>query len=305
MFRELPGEGVKNEIEAHIAEAVKSIAGEGVVPKLAVMRAGDDDSQEYYEAAIQRQSGEYGIETQAIRFTENVSQALFEATLQAINGDESVHGIIMLRPLPDGLDSERLRRMINPAKDVDAITDYSIAEMFMGREDAFCSCTAEACLEMMRYYGIDPAGKKVTILGRSKTVGKPLALMLIHKNATVTVCHSATPEEDMEAACRNADIVILATGLTQGFGSRYFRDGQIILDVGTGTGKDGKMHGDLDIEEIMESGKINDLTYTPVPGGLGMVTTAVLLRNIIRAARRAADSGKGSGKGIISLQEMM
>ena len=121
----------------------------------------------------------------------------------------------------------------------------------------------------------------------------------------MTVCHSATPEEDMEAACRNSDIVILATGLTQGFGSRYFRDGQIILDVGTGTGRDGKMHGDLDIEEIMESGKINDLTYTPVPGGLGMVTTAVLLRNVIRAARRAADSGKGSGKGIISLQEMM
>ena len=142
-------------------------------------------------------------------------------------------------------------------------------------------------MEVMHHYGIDPSGKKVTIVGRSLTVGKPLAIMMLNENATITVCHSRTPEEDQIAACRNADIVVLATGRTLGYGSRYFRDGQIILDVGTGTGSDGKMHGDLDIDEIMRTGTITDLTYTPVPGGIGKVTTTLLLRNIIKAARKS------------------
>ncbi len=286
MFRELPGDGVKKEIDAYISESVKSFTDEGIVPKLAVIRAGDDDGQKYYENAILRQSNEYGIETQAINFTSNIGQALIEVTLQAINEDESVHGIILLRPLPEGINSEKLRTMLNPAKDVDAITDISIAELFAGKEDAFFACTAEACMEVMRYHGIDPAGRKVTILGRSLTVGKPLAIMMLNADATVTVCHSRTPEEDQIKACRDADIVVLATGRTQGYGSKYFRDGQVVLDVGTGTGKDGKMHGDLDIEEIRESGEISDLAYTPVPGGIGRVTTAILLRNIIKAAKK-------------------
>ena len=286
MFRELPGDGVKKEIDAYIRKSVGKFTDEGIVPKLAVIRAGDDDGQKCYESAILRQSNAYGIDTQAINFTSNIGQALIEVTLQAINEDESVHGIILLRPLPDGINSERLRTMLNPDKDVDAITDISIAELFAGKEDAFFACTAEACMEVMRYNGIDPAGKKVTILGRSLTVGKPLAIMMLNADATVTVCHSRTPEEDQIAACRNADIVVLATGRTQSYGSKYFRDGQIILDVGTGTGRDGKMHGDLDIEEIKETGEISDLTYTPVPGGIGRVTTAILLRNIIKAAKK-------------------
>ena len=261
MFRELPGDGVKKEIDAYISESVKSFAAEGIVPKLAVIRAGDDDGQKYYENAILRQSNEYGIETQAINFTSNIGQALVEVTLQAVNEDESVHGIILLRPLPGGINGEKLRTMLNPAKDVDAITDISIAELFAGKE-------------------------KVTIHGGSLTVGKPLAIMMLNSDATVTVCHSRTPEEDQIKACRDADIIVLATGRTQGYGSRYFRDGQVILDVGTGTGRDGKMHGDLDIEEIMESGEISDLAYTPVPGGIGRVTTAILLRNIIKAAKK-------------------
>ncbi len=286
MFRELPGDGVKQEIEAYIKESVKSFAGEGIVPKLAVIRAGEDDGQKYYENAILRQSAGYGIETQAINFSSNIGQALIEVTLQAVNEDESVHGIILLRPLPSGINSEKLRVMLNPSKDVDAITDISIAELFAGKEDAFFACTAEACMEVMRYHEIDPAGRKVTILGRSLTVGKPLAIMMLNADATVTICHSRTPEEDQIKACRDADIVVLATGRTQGYGSKYFRDGQIILDVGTGTGRDGKMHGDLDLEEIKASGEINELTYTPVPGGIGRVTTAILLRNIIKAAKK-------------------
>jgi methylenetetrahydrofolate dehydrogenase (NADP+)/methenyltetrahydrofolate cyclohydrolase len=145
-------------------------------------------------------------------------------------------------------------------------------------------------MEVLKYYGISPEGKKVTIIGRSQTVGKPLAIMMLNSNATVTICHSKTPPDDQISASRNADIVVLATGLTQGFGPEYFRDGQIILDVGTGTGRDGRMHGDLDLDEIIQSGKITDLTYTPVPGGIGRVTTAILLRNIIKAAEKESDT---------------
>lgn len=286
LFRELHGDPVKKEIEDYIIRSVKSYVDRGIVPKLAVIRAGDDSGQVYYENAILRQSKAYGIETQAINFTSNISQALIDVTLQAVNEDEGIHGIIMLRPFPEHIDEEKLRIMLKPTKDVDAITDISIAELFAGKEDAFYACTAEACMEMMHYHGISASGKKVTIFGRSLTVGKPLAIMMLNDNATITVCHSRTPEEDQIAACKNADIVVLATGMTQGYGSRYFRDGQIVLDVGTGTGRDGKMHGDLDIDEIRETGEITDLTYTPVPGGIGRVTTAILLRNIIKAAQK-------------------
>lgn len=286
MFIELHGDAVKEKIEEYIIRSVEEYKGRGIVPKLAVIRAGEDSGQQYYENAILKQSAAYGIETQAINFTSNISQALIDVTLQAVNEDEGIHGIIMLRPLPASIDGEKLRTMLNPAKDVDAITDISIAELFTGKEDAFFACTAEACMEVMHHYDIDPAGRKVTIVGRSLTVGKPLAIMMLNEDATITVCHSKTPKEDQIKACRDADIVVLATGMTQGYGTEYFRDGQIVLDVGTGTGRDGKMHGDLDIEEIKEKGEITDLTYTPVPGGIGRVTTALLLRNIIKAARR-------------------
>lgn len=284
MFKELYGDVVQENIETYIKSAVTDFRQRGIVPKLAVIRAGEDSGQQYYETAILRQSAEYGIETQAIRFTSNISQALIDVTLQAVNEDEGVHGIIMLRPLPEGIDEEKLRKMLNPSKDVDAITDISIAELFSGKKDAFYACTAEACMEILDHYGIDPAGKKVTIIGRSLTVGKPLAIMMLNRDATITVCHSKTPGEDLLRASREADIVVLATGKTQTYGSEYFRDGQVILDVGTGTGKDGRMHGDLDIDEIKEKGEITDLAYTPVPGGIGGVTTAILLRNIIKAA---------------------
>ncbi len=290
MFTELYGDPVKKDIENYIITSVKSYNEKGISPKLAVVRAGEDSGQMYYEHAILKQSKAYGIETQAINFTGTINQALMDVTVQAINEDESVHGIILLRPFPEHIDEEKIRKMLRPEKDVDAITDISIAELFTGKKEAFFACTAEACMEVLEYYGIDVSGKKVTIVGRSLTVGKPLAIMMLNKNATITVCHSRTPEEDQLKACRDADIVVLATGRTQGYGTKYFRNGQIVLDVGTGTGEDGKMHGDLNIDEIKETGEITDMTYTPVPGGIGRVTTALLLRNIIKASNKLPET---------------
>ena len=305
MFRELTVDGVKKELDDNIRESVRRFAELDIVPKLAVIRAGDDDGQTFYENAIMRQSRNFGIETQSISFPHNANQALLEVALRAVNEDESVHGVILLRPFPDNIDGERLRTMLNPEKDVDAITDISMADLFVGKEDAFFACTAEACMEIVRYHGIELAGKKVTVLGRSITVGKPIAMMMLARNATVTICHSGTSQEDTVKACKNADLVVLATGRTGKFGSEYFRDGQIILDVGTGTGADGKMHGDLNIEELKAGGEISDLTYTPVPGGIGRVTTSILLRNIIKAAGKAADDKSAKQTALMSLMEMM
>ena len=286
MFNILSGDPVKQVIENEITTSIQRLKLSGTHPKLAVIRAGEDPGQLYYEEAIIRASETYGIETQLINFSSAVSQAYLEIALQAVNADDEVHGIILLRPFPDHINEENLRQMLSPEKDVDAITDISIAEAVVAKKETFFACTAEACIELMKFYNIELEGKKVTIIGRSLTVGKPLALMLMNRNATVTICHSRTPEEDQIFACRNADVVVLATGRTQCYGPEYFRDGQIVIDVGAGAGKDGKMQGDLNIEKIRESGTLNDLSYTPVPGGIGSVTTLMLLRNIIKAASK-------------------
>lgn len=286
MFTELVGEPVRQAIEKEITESVKEFKSKGVNPKLAILRAGGDTGQIFYENAILKAAEDLGVLTQTIAFSDDTTQAYMEVAVQAFNADDEIHGIILLRPFPDHIDEERIRRLLNPSKDVDAVTDNSIARTVNGKSDLFHACTAEACMEMLRYYNIDPAGKKVTIIGRSLTVGKPLTMLMLNSDATVTVCHKQTAHEDVVAACKQADIVVLATGKTEGYGTEYFRDGQIVLDVGAGTGKDGKLHGDLDIEEIKELGEITDLTYTPVPGGIGMVTTVLLLRNITKAAAR-------------------
>ena len=286
MIKKLSGEPVKQKIENHIITSVNSLKSEGINPKLAVIRAGEDARQIFYENAIIKASSEYGIETQVINFKNNVSQPYLEIAVQAVNDDPEIHGVVLLRPFPDQVDGEKLRQMLAPGKDVDSITDISIADTFVGKEDSFYACTAEACIELIDYYEIPLEGKTVTIIGRSLTVGKPLAMMLLNRNATVTICHSKTPKDEQIKACKNSDIIILATGQTQSFGTEFFKDNQIIIDVGTGTGKDGKMHGDLNIEEIESTGEIKDLIYTPVPGGVGRATTALLLRNIVKAAKK-------------------
>lgn len=286
MFNKLSGEPVREKIENDIITSVARLKLDGIYPKLAVIRAGEDAGQIFYENAIIKASEDYDIETQVINFGGNVSQQYLSIAVQAVNSDPEVHGVIMLKPFPEHIDEEALRMMLNPEKDVDAITDISIADTFIGKENSFYACTAEACVELINYYDIPLEGKNVTIVGRSLTVGKPLSMMLLNRDATVTICHSKTPIEEQMKACKNADIVILASGKTEGYGSDFFRDGQIVIDVGTGTGRDGKMHGDLDIEEIEASGKITELTYTPVPGGVGRATTALLLRNIVKAAEK-------------------
>lgn len=286
MFTLLKGKPVKDEIIEYITASVEELKSKGIEPTLAVLRAGDDSGQIYYEDSILKNAKKLGIGAIAVDFGSEVSQERLEAALDELNCDDNVHGIIMLRPFPKHIDSDRLTSMLDPRKDIDAITDMSIAGLFSGRGDSFYACTAEACMEIAKHYVPELKGKKVTVLGRSLTVGKPLAIMMLNEHATVTICHSRTPREDQIAACHNADIVVLATGQTECYGPEFFRNGHIVLDVGTGTGRKGTIAGDMDIEAVEACDEITELSYTPVPGGVGVVTTTLLMRNVINSAKK-------------------
>ena len=288
MAKLLRGAPVRDAIANQLQEAVAELQEQGVFPKIATLRVGDNSGDVYYEGAIAKNSAKYGIECVNKVFSEEVSQETLEQVLSDLNQDSSIHGILMLMPFPKSVDETRMKALLSPEKDIDAITDASYANLFDAKKstaDYFCACTAEACMEILLKNGVELEGKKVTILGRSVRIGKPLMLMMLNANATVTVCHTRTRREDMKEACRNADIVVLATGQIESYGPEFFRPGQIIVDAGAGTGADGKMAGDLNAKELEVSPLVEDISYTPVPGGVGTVTTTLHLRNVIKAAR--------------------
>lgn len=288
MARLLRGAPVRDAIANQLQEAVAELQKQDVFPKIATLRVGDNSGDVYYEGAIAKNSAKYGIECVNKVFSEEASQETLEQVLSDLNQDSSIHGILMLMPFPKSVDESRMKALLSPEKDIDAITDASYANLFDSKKstaDYFCACTAEACMEILLKNGVELEGKKVTILGRSVRIGKPLMLMMLNANATVTVCHTRTRQEDMKEACRNADIVVLATGQIESYGPEFFRQGQIIVDAGAGTGSDGKMAGDLNAKELETSPLVEDISYTPVPGGVGTVTTTLLLRNVIKAAR--------------------
>lgn len=200
--------------------------------------------------------------------------------IEDANKDEDVHGILLFRPLPSHLDQRRIENALDPKKDVDAMTDASMTGVFLDKPIGFPPCTPEACMVILKHYGIDPKGKKAVVIGRSTVVGKPAAMMLLKRNATVTICHTKTV--DMPSVVREADIVIAAAGKACIIDEKYLRPGQIVLDVGINVNDEGKLLGDVnfeDAEKIVSA-------ITPVPGGVGTVTTSILVNHVVEAAAR-------------------
>lgn len=200
-----------------------------------------------------------------------------------INADQDIHGCLMFRPLPAGYDEEAACEALDPRKDVDGIGRTALARVFTGRGEGFAPCTAAACLEMLDGYGIDPTGKSVVVVGRSLVAGRPVSMMLLERNATVTVCHSRT--ENLPAVVKAADIVVLATGRARAYDEAYFSSGQIVLDVGINMDEDGNLCGDADFGSA-EAALGDEGAITPVPRGIGGVTTSVLMKHVIEAAQR-------------------
>ena len=253
----------------------------GIVPTLTVLRVGARADDLSYERGAMKRAAAVGIEVRNVVLPEDVDGETFFRTLEELNEDASVHGILMFRPLPKHLDGEKARQMLVPSKDVDGCTDGSLAGVFTNTSLGFAPCTAQAAMEILHYYGIPVSGLRAAVIGRSLVIGRPVAMMLMHENATVTVCHTRT--KDVPAVTREADLVIAASGQMESVGREYLREGQIVIDVGIGWNEEKqKLCGDVRFEEA--EGLVSALT--PVPGGVGSVTTAVLCRHVVDAAMK-------------------
>jgi methylenetetrahydrofolate dehydrogenase (NADP+)/methenyltetrahydrofolate cyclohydrolase len=253
----------------------------GVVPSLALVLATADESAAWYTRAIARAGEKVGIDVRVERLANDASAATVRAALQRLSADDTVHGIILQMPLPPGVDGVELATAIAPEKDVDGANPVSLGRLTAGLP-AFAPATAAAVLRILDDHGVELAGRRAVVVGRSLVVGKPAAMLLLARDATVTVCHSRT--RDLAARTSEAEVVVAAVGRPRMLGAAHVAPGAVVVDVGTTPDENGNLVGDVDAEAVM--GRAGALT--PVPGGVGPVTTALLLHNTVTAAARAA-----------------
>ena len=277
----LKGKDVAQAINARSKKDVDTLKDLGITPTLAILRVGNKDSDLSYEKGAIKRASEVGVEVKSIVLDENIEYDTFYKTLNDLNNDDSIHGILMLRPLPDYLDNELARQSIKPEKDVDGCGNGSLSGVFTNTEYGFAPCTAQAAMEILDYYNIDVKGKNVVVIGRSLVVGKPLSMMLLNKHATVTICHTRTV--DLPSISKKADIVVAAVGKLEMLNKDYFSNNQIVIDVGISWNDEKqKLCGDVLFDEVEPI--VNSIT--PVPGGVGSVTTSVLINHVVKAAKR-------------------
>ena len=274
----ISGKEVAEHITAELKNKAESLKkGNKRLPKLVIIRVGEkSDDLSYQKGAVKRMDM-IGIIHEEVHFEENVSKEEFYKEFDEINNDESVDGILVLRPLPKHLDEDRLMNTINPKKDIDAISPVSLGKLMVGDKNGFAPCTAAGVLEILKYAGVKIRGKKVTIIGRSNVVGRPLALLFVSEDATVTVCHSFTA--DVKQAGKNAEILVASCGKAKLINSEYVAENAVVIDVGINFDENGKFCGDVDINDI----EAVAAACTPVPGGVGAVTTSMLAKQLLLA----------------------
>ena len=276
----LKGKPVADKINEKTAAITEELLSKDIVPTLAILRVGSDPSDIAYEESAVKKAKSLGVHVEKYIMDAKSDESDVLDVLKVINDDENIHGILMFRPLPAGMDEEKVRNHLAAAKDVHGITDAALGGIFTGNVSGFPPCTAEAAMTILKYYGIDLSGKKAVVIGRSLVVGKPVAMMLMAEHATVTICHSRTPEEDLKAACLDADIIICAAGRRSTLTEDCVNGKQVVIDVGINFDEEGKMCGDADFEAVKDKVK----AITPVPGGVGGVTTALLMHHTAAAA---------------------
>lgn len=281
------------EVTAAMIEKLQARVGalkeKGVIPKLGIIRCGENPSDLSYERGATRRADEIGVAVEKFLLPEDVTKEALIAKIEEINADDSIHGVLMFRPLPRHLkaDQDYISNRLDPKKDIDCMTDLSNAGVFMGKKLGFEPCTACACMEILEHYGYDLKGKNAVVIGRSLVIGKPVAMMLMAKNATITICHTKTV--NLPEIVKRADIVVSAAGVLGSLTKDFVRPGQVVIDVSMNwdankvTAKGvGGMSGDAvfaDVEPIVDA-------ITPVPGGVGGVTNVVLIGHVVEAAER-------------------
>ncbi|MDO4267907.1 MAG: bifunctional 5,10-methylenetetrahydrofolate dehydrogenase/5,10-methenyltetrahydrofolate cyclohydrolase [Eubacteriales bacterium] len=269
------------EVSARIKEQVQEyLSGEKTAPKLAIVRVGERPDDLSYERGAVKRMEAFGLRVQTCAFPADISHEEFMEAFSRINDDADVTGILLLRPLPRSIREREVEALIRPEKDLDGISPVNIAKVFSGDETGFAPCTAEAVIEVLKAYEIPIAGKRVTVVGRSMVVGKPLSMLLLKENATVTICHTRTA--DLPGTCRQAEILVAAAGRARMLDAAYVGQDAVVMDVGINVDGNGKLCGDVDFDSASEKAS----AITPVPGGIGAVTTAVLAKHLVQAARR-------------------
>lgn len=273
---ELRGKKVSDGIKEYVTKELETLS---FVPKLAIVRVGENPDDMSYERGATKKLKSFGLDVASYVFPQDISDEAFKKAFKDINEDDEVTGILLLRPLPRTINEKDIENMIDPKKDLDGISPINIAKVFAGDTTGFSPCTAEAVIEVLKAYDIELTGKRVTVVGRSMVVGKPVSMLLLKENATVTMTHTRTV--DLKKTCSDAEIVIAAAGRAKMLNSDYCGQDAVMIDVGINVDENGKLCGDVDYATL--DGKAS--AATPVPGGVGTVTTAVLAKHLIQAAK--------------------
>lgn len=274
----MKGADVAKTMKEDLTGEARRLKDRGILPSLTIVRVGARPDDLAYERGARKRMEMIGIECKVVELPETITQAEFEKTFFKINEDPKVHGILLFRPLPGHLDEGPVVSRINPLKDVDCMCPVNIAKVFSGDETGHAPCTPEAVMEMLDYYKIDPRGKKVTVIGRSMVVGKPLSVLLLKRHATVTICHTRT--KDLSATCREAEILVAAAGKARMVTADMIGDGAVVVDVGINVDAKGNLCGDVDFNAAEPVTSY----ISPVPRGVGSVTSSVLAKHVLKAA---------------------
>lgn len=272
----LKGKPVVETFKKEISEKVEQYKAKGVTPTMGIIRVGAREDDLSYEKGVKRNCESVGVKVNVFEIEADITMEKFIENIKEINEDPNIHGILMFRPLPSQLDMEVIKKMIAPEKDIDCMHPENLRKVFEGEEGGFIPCTPEAVIEILKYYDVPLKGADVVIVNRSMVLGKPLSMLFLKENSTVTICHSKT--KDIAKLIKAADIVVTGVGRAKFFKENYFSANNIVIDVGINY-DNGKICGDVAYEEVVENVK----SITPVPGGVGTVTSTILLRHVLAA----------------------
>lgn len=275
----IKGKPVADRITENLIEETKELKELDIVPKLAIVRIGENPDDMSYERGAMNRCAKIGIDVQNIVLQGDVSEGEYIEVIKNLNDDKNINGILCLRPLPKNINENKVKSIIDAKKDVDCFNPINSAKLFEGEKDGYAPCTPEAVMKILNHYEVDLSGKKVVVLGRSLIVGKPVSMMLMGENATVTICHSKT--ENLAEEAKNADVLVAAIGRAKMVDKSYIKEGATVIDVGINIDESGNLCGDVDTESAIGIAKM----ITPVPAGVGSVTTSVLAEHVIKACK--------------------
>ncbi|MGB4438817.1 MAG: bifunctional 5,10-methylenetetrahydrofolate dehydrogenase/5,10-methenyltetrahydrofolate cyclohydrolase [Sedimentibacter sp.] len=276
----IKGKPVADAITLEVKKEADELKQNGVYPKLKIVRVGEREDDLAYERAAVKRMAACGILCEVLTLPLDISQESFIKELKAVNEDKKVHGILLFRPLPKQINENDIKFIISPEKDIDCFNPTNVAKVLEGDESGFPPCTPSAAMEILKYYNVDLKGSNAVVVGRSMVVGKPMAMLLLKENATVTICHSKT--SNLPDTCKKADILVAAIGKSNMISGDFVKNGAVVIDVGINVDDDGNITGDVKTQECLDKASL----ITPVPAGVGSVTTAVLAKHVIKSCKQ-------------------